>query len=188
MSVLVQIMNIYIKVMKQEHKELLLKDLSARVPYGVKILIQDIFEYSIVSPERHVLDVSNFSDIFCFNYEKLDKRMKKAMRERPDDIVIKPYLFPLSSMTEEQRIELYKVLGWGYESHYHLSKETKHIIPPLIQWEDFNKSIDNNDLFLPASWVSDLNKMYNWFNKNKFDINGLIPRGLAIDATGLNIY
>ena len=35
--------------MKQEQKELLLKDLSARVPYGVKILIQDIFEYSIVS-------------------------------------------------------------------------------------------------------------------------------------------
>ena len=164
--------------MKQEQKELLLKDLSARVPYGVKILIQDIFKYSIVPPEQHVLDVSNFSDIFCFNYEKLDKRMKKAMRERPDDIVIKPYLFPLSSMTEEQRIELYKVLGWGYESHYHLSKE----------WEDFNESIDNNDLFLPASWVSDLNKMYNWFNKNKFDINGLIPMGLAIDATGLNIY
>ena len=27
-----------------------------------------------------------------------------------------------------------------------------------------------------------------WFYKNHFDINGLIPMGLAIDATGLNIY
>ena len=27
-----------------------------------------------------------------------------------------------------------------------------------------------------------------WFYKNHFDINDLIPKGLAIDATGLNIY
>ena len=28
----------------------------------------------------------------------------------------------------------------------------------------------------------------NWLLKNHFDINGLIPKGLAIDATNLNIY
>ena len=87
--------------MTQEQKDILLKDLCARLPYGVKIVIQDTFKYSIVSQEYHVLDVSNFSYIFCFNYKKFDKRMKKAMREHPNDIVIKPYLFPLSSMTEE---------------------------------------------------------------------------------------
>ena len=27
-----------------------------------------------------------------------------------------------------------------------------------------------------------------WLNKNNFDYRGLIPMGLAIDATGLNIY
>ena len=27
-----------------------------------------------------------------------------------------------------------------------------------------------------------------WLNKNHFDYRGLIPMGLAIDATGLNIY
>ena len=27
-----------------------------------------------------------------------------------------------------------------------------------------------------------------WFNKNHFDYRGLIEKGLAIDATGLNIY
>ena len=27
-----------------------------------------------------------------------------------------------------------------------------------------------------------------WFYKNHFDINNLIEKGLAIDATGLNIY
>jgi hypothetical protein len=29
---------------------------------------------------------------------------------------------------------------------------------------------------------------YDWLNKNMFDWRGLIPMGLAIDATGLNIY
>lgn len=92
--------------MTQNDKELLLKDLSARVLYGVRIVIQDTFKYSIVAREKHVLDVSNFSDIFCFNYKKFDKRMKKAMRERPEDIVIKPYLYPMSHLTDEQCREI----------------------------------------------------------------------------------
>ena len=134
--------------MKQEEKDLLLKDLCARLPYGVKIVIQDTFKYSIVSREYHVLDVSNFSDIFCFNYKKFDKRMKKAMRERPNDIVIKPYLFPLSSMTEEQK-------------------------------EDMIKS---------SCGIGSDKNVFDWYNKNHFDYRGLIEKGLAIDATGLNIY
>ena len=140
--------------MTQEEKDLLLKDICARLPYGVKIVIQDTFKYSIVSREYHVLDVSIFSDIFCFNYEKFDKRMKKAMRERPNDIVIKPYLFPLSNMTEEQK-----------------------------------KEFDTTLKYLPAEEINfwTLNT-YDWCDKNHFDYRGLIPKGLALDATGLNIY
>lgn len=157
--------------MTQEQKDLLLKDLCARLPYGVKCQVQeDEFTYigtlcrlEVDSKNGNLLDFTeSMSGLDCQVY----------LSE------VKPYLFPLSSMTEEQRIELYKVLGWGYESHYHLSKE----------WEDFNESIDNNGLFLPASWVSELNKMYNWLNKNHLDYRGLIPMGLALDATGLNIY
>jgi hypothetical protein len=33
-----------------------------------------------------------------------------------------------------------------------------------------------------------LDKLIDWLNKNHFDWRGLIPMGLAIDATGLNIY
>ena len=136
--------------MTQGEKDLLLKDLCSRLPYGVKIVIQDTFKYSIVSREYHVLDVSNFSDIFCFNYKKFDKRMKKAMREHPNDIVIKPYLFPLSSMTEEHQKEEYNICAGyiiGYESN-----------------------------------------LIDFYNKYHYDYRGLIPMGIAIDATGLNIY
>ena len=61
----------------------------------------------------------------------------------------KPYLFPLSSMTEEQEKE------WLYtlSSDYHITYDT-----------------------------------VDWLNKNYFDYRGLIPMGLAIDATNLNIY
>ena len=150
--------------MTQEDKELLLKDLWARLPYGVKIVIQDTFKYSIVSREYHVLDVSNFSDIFCFNYKKFDKRMKKAMRERPNDIVIKPYLFPLSSMTEEQEREYNMLRDFVYTHHY--------------EYEDI---VEDADLY--DNWAS-----IDYLNANHFDYRSLIPMGLAIDATDKNIY
>lgn len=156
--------------MTQENKELLLQDLCARLPYGVVIQEKCVEYDETFLPNKEVDRLIN-----------IDAHANSLMTNSGSLYYldeVKPYLFPLSSMTEEQRIELYKVLGWGYESHYHLSKE----------WGDFNDSIDNNDLFLPASWVSDLNKMYNWFNKKHFDYRGLIPMGLAIDATGLNIY
>ena len=152
--------------MTQEQKDLLLKDLCARLPYGVKIVIQDTFKYSIASREYHVLDVSNFSDIFCFNYKKFDKRIKKAMRERPNDIVIKPYLFPLSSMTDEQKRDLTNLFNCTVV---------------ITEWEIiFPNYYDSN--------MDNWNKVFNWCYKNHFDCNGLIPLGLAIDATNLNIY
>jgi hypothetical protein len=36
--------------------------------------------------------------------------------------------------------------------------------------------------------IDDCDSVVDWFNKNNFDYRGLIPMGLAIDATGLNIY
>ena len=150
--------------MRQEDKELLLKDISARLPYGVKIVIQDTFKYSIVSREYHVLDVSNFSDIFCFNYKKFDKCMKKAMRERPNDIVIKPYLFPLSSMTEEQKKEYNRL---------------KHEVP--VCHYEYGDVVEEIELY-------DSPESFEYLIENHFDYRGLIEKGLAIDATGLNIY
>jgi hypothetical protein len=34
----------------------------------------------------------------------------------------------------------------------------------------------------------DKNIVYDWYNKNHIDYRGFIPMGLAIDATGKNIY
>ena len=73
--------------MIQEHRELLLKDLSARLSYHVrlKVWLKD------GTAEEGVLDLKhNYGDVLrdAFYYKEI--------------IDIKPYLFPLSSMTEEQ--------------------------------------------------------------------------------------
>ena len=73
--------------MIQEHKEILFKDLSARLSYHVrvKVWLKD------GTTEEGALDLEhNYGDVLrdAFYYNEI--------------IDIKPYLFPLSSMTEEQ--------------------------------------------------------------------------------------
>lgn len=109
--------------MTQNKKDLLLKDLCARLPYGVKV---DVINED---NERYIVKIGEG------NIGHLGKGFWKEC---------KPYLFPISSMTEEQDKE-FMVIPIGYPS-------------------------------------------VDWFNKNHFDYRGLIEKGLAIDATGLNIY
>ena len=167
--------------MTEKEKDLLIKDLSARLPYGVKIVIQDTFKYSTVLREYHVLEISNFSDIFCFNYKKFDKSMKKAMRERPNDIVIKPYLFPMSSMTEDQAKELSILYG------------IKDILSIKItdEYIDFEVDAGFGDVDTRTIWYDEIVssiETFDWLNKNHFDFRGLIKKSLALDATNLNVY
>lgn len=88
--------------MTQEEKQLLLKDLSSRLPYGVKIHIN--------SP----IEEQNSMELFDVNFdgEHIGVRNKKwAFRAIPiiDDEdetkVVKPYLRPISNMTEEEKID-----------------------------------------------------------------------------------
>lgn len=83
--------------MKQEDKELLLKDLCSRLPYGVKISVENRIEtLEDISMLDYVVGYSSFlaSDI--------------------EDV--KPYLLPLSSMTEEQKEEHKDLLDNQYLS------------------------------------------------------------------------
>ena len=124
--------------MIQKDKELLIRDLCARLPYGVKISVNDRVE---------VLEGINVVD-YAIEYSSF-------LASEIEDC--RPYLFPLSSMTEEQKV-IYGDLCYS-----------------VIQ------SLSNN-------MQSELNELINWLNANHFDYRGLIPMGLAIDATGLNIY
>ena len=76
--------------MTQEDKELLLKDLSARLPYGVKV--QGNFKWGF---DGQIMDDMRES---VLDIETLEWLM--------NGIEVRPYLRPMSSMTEEEKKEL----------------------------------------------------------------------------------
>lgn len=80
--------------MTQEQKDLLLKDLCGRLPYDVKVNCND--------------KVYNFNDIQYFNICILTDDNENNAFTTAGIKYIKPYLFPLSSMSEEQKQDLKK--------------------------------------------------------------------------------
>jgi hypothetical protein len=117
--------------MVQEDKELLLRDLCARLPYGVKMNHIADDEHSpktLIGVAKNMITLEGLGGYECVDIEDY-----------------KPYLLPLSSITERQKIELTCIIDSDYAQ------------------------ID-------------------WYNKNHIDYRGFISKGLAIDATGLNIY
>ena len=145
--------------MTQEDKELLLKDLCARLPYEVvgKCEIDASYDTSFDTKfQTHIFDamVHGLKEDLLLVTPLIEDRDEQefANEEVADGVDIldfKPYLFPMSSMTEEQQINLTKFVENGIYGE---------------------------------------NILYDWLNKNHFDYRGLIEKGLAIDATGLNIY
>ena len=92
--------------MTQEEKALLLKDLCARLPYGVKVL-----NTTYRDPEIHTLFGRVSEEEFSMKetYKQVggeDYRVVKDNVHHTGNIeTIKPYLRPMSSMTEEERDE-----------------------------------------------------------------------------------
>ena len=117
--------------MNEQDKQLLLQDLCARLPYGV--IVQD-------RNGVHVLTQGNteFADLFNGKCN------------------IKPYLRPISSMTEEEREHL----------------QTLHNI---ISDENYG------DGFSPAAWEAILD-FNNYCHEHHLDNGGLITLGLALEA------
>ena len=122
--------------MTQEEKELLLKDLCGRLPYGVKGIItyngtKEIFTL------KGVFNILFLSDTECCNIEDF-----------------KPYLRPMSSMTEEEQDDFF----------YYVQLYVKRI-----------------DGKYPDPF-SEISLKIEWLNSHHFDYRGLIEKGLALEA------
>lgn len=138
-------------------KELLFKDLCGRLSYGVKVeahgllktIADDYDNRDIIN--AHVLNGLNLRDYF--KTYSINCMEKVPLFNRKGVCNIKPYLFPMSSMTEEQKHEFIDTCT-------------------LLCYDTFG-------------WTD---RTFDWLNKNHFDFRDLIPMGLALDATGLNIY
>lgn len=128
--------------MTQKDKELLLKDLCAKLPYGVKVTTNNFHNLTLLS-----INPNGIAEVIPNNGYPMEINWEDC----------KPYLFPLSSMTEKQKKE-------------YCSLQQKVIYN--------SKGLINSDVM----------EYVNWCYKNHIDVNNLIPMGLAIDATELNIY
>ena len=131
--------------MTQEEKDLLLKDLCARLPYNV------ICQVEFKENGKYNSKVMLLSGIFTDEAYFTTKGGSIYSNE------YKPYLFPLSSMTEEEQRTL-------------------------------DSMCNGVEMVSRLSGLKMFGKAFNWLNENHFDYRGLIEKGLAIDATGLDIY
>lgn len=129
--------------MTKEEKELLIKDLCGRLPYNVKGIItyngdKDIFTVKGIHNDNLLLSECEACKIEDF----------------------KPYLRPLSSMTDEEEAEIANII----EGIYDFTFRTEELLEMISMQKTF-----------PMASID-------WFHENGFDIRGLIQKGLAIEA------
>ena len=123
--------------MTQEEKELLLTDLCSRLPYDVCVHIR----YKTGEP--------------C--YGKLTPRDIQWLIDSKIEN-IKPYLRPMSSMTEKEKKEFLYLTNWDENDLIDIVK-----YPHMYE---FTISL----------------KAFDWLNAHHFDYRGLIEKGLALEA------
>ena len=128
--------------MTQEDKELLLKDLCSRLPYGVR--------YRHFTWNDEFGEIYIAARIYSINTDGYVKNCYDDETVYIDNV--RPYLFPLFSMTEEQEKEYNDLNCYELGCFPHTEDALDYLI------------------------------------KNHFDFRCLISKGLAIDATGKNIY
>ena len=131
--------------MTREDKELLLKDLCARLPYGVFVRASGDWYYDKNEAYDVNLTVQN------------DRRLARFKR---GDCELKPYLRPMSSMTEEEKREINDIITeFGN------------------RWFDAE---DTDGHWSATFWES--SEIVDYLNAHHFDYRGLIEKGLAIEA------
>ena len=134
--------------------ELLLKDLCERLYYGVVVNLPHPYEefkayVKAINPERGIVYYEKYG---VKNSPLFDTSIWK----------VKPYLRPLSSMTEEE-VEEYETLVGRDEN--------------VAEYIFVDRHESDQDCL--CGYVD-------WLNAHHFDYRGLIPKGLAIEVTEEN--
>ena len=147
--------------MTDAEKKLLLEDLCARLPYGVKVSIiahnidyEEDFGKTIIAELTGIQTAKDDDDI---TYPCFVTCYDKYKTQGNDIETIKPYLRPMSSMTEREKEE-FQYIAWG------------KILETTIVRLEFGLSFKT---------VADIE---DWLNAHHFDYRGLIPMGLALEA------
>lgn len=139
--------------MTQKDKELLIIDLCARLIYGVKVW----YKYYPTNITEQFATSIRLADKKIALSSKFNKEGDWYPIEEAGEILIKPYLRLMSSMTEEEKRELCSIR------------------PCFINSDDIVSGTQCST-FIQASECQD------WLNANNFDYRSLIKKGLALEA------
>lgn len=138
---------------------LLYKDLCERLPYTTRVFVID--------DKAHMYDT-------ILTTEELGHVMDKKW-------VVKPYLRPLSDMTETEKEEILKKLFGKIADRFRIdengviegnNEEVQDLLTMDLIWPNFDPKI--------------FTIYTNWLKKNHFDYNGLIKKQKAISVAGEN--
>ena len=150
--------------MTQEDKEMLLKDLCARLPYGV-IILHKGWNYEWDDELSNVERVVGIDENFIYT-KVIDTHTGEEYRDDKYCIDLfddKPYLRPMSSMTEEEVEEVCKIA------------DIENLENGFVDFGLF--PAEGN---LVPLYVIEL--IIDWLNAHHFDYRGLIEKGLALEA------
>ena len=132
--------------MTQEDKELLLKDLCVRLPYGAFVQFE-------VDGQKTIKPLT--VDFFSTTWYHTE--------------YIKPYLRPISSMTEDEMDKLFNIL--------HIDKEGKD-----EDWIKINDDLGIKFFFPTGKWVENVADAYDYLYSIHIDFRRLIHKNLALEA------
>ena len=114
--------------MTQEDKELLLKDLSARLSYGVMCQVDDgaagLNDGKLIEIDISKELVRFDADINCYRVAYIDD--------------VKPYLRSMSSMTEEEKREYYKMLVESQDCSFENSESATTMVNDWLLSKGFD--------------------------------------------------
>lgn len=136
--------------MTKEDKELLLRDLCARLSY-----------HPIVSVAYNYADKG-----IVWEFDVLRIKLLLEIEEEESWEYIKPYLRPMSSMTDKELIEFLEIRGKNLNSE------------ELKTFREGETAI--------VSTLPSYSKHIDWLNAHHFDYRGLIEKGFAIEVTKEN--
>lgn len=158
--------------MNKEDKDLLFKDLCARLPYGVKLQ-----KFNEPDSAFELYSFNNESgEIMFYKYRGKALEIADVGRlYRHNVLLYKPFLRPMSSMTEEERKEFSKLLVKRYcEEDWEGHISTSYCIEIDNVYTD-----DEDGIKYPSAFSMDA---IDWLNAHHFDYRGLIEKGLALEA------
>lgn len=143
--------------MTKEEKDLLFKDLAPRLPYGVKV---------------HIPFLNHVETLIGLDIIDGEIRINGYICD------IRPYLRPMSSMTEEEKNELLELVV-GKEGMKYFNVSDNGTI-------DGNDSAEQDLRNFNFHWINfdcvNTSTYIDWLNAQHFDYKGLIEKGLALEA------